>query len=66
MHFQCEEKIRRKKIGKIKGSLDSLDILSFRQYKEAVLPNILQNDFSSTKEAAPPEEPELELFLEEP
>jgi hypothetical protein len=32
---------------------------------EAVLPNVFQNGFNSTEEAAPPEEPELELFLEE-
>jgi len=30
------------------------------------LPNVFQNGSSSTKEAAPPKEPELELFLEEP
>jgi len=34
--------------------------------REAVLPNGLQNDFSSTKEVAPPEEPEPEPFLKEP
>jgi len=35
---------------------------------EAVLANSLQNDFSSTKEVAPPEEPEPEPepFLKEP
>ncbi|CAL4952417.1 unnamed protein product [Urochloa decumbens] len=33
---------------------------------EVVLPNFLQNGSSSTKEAAPPEEPEPEPFLEEP
>ncbi|RLM92185.1 heat shock protein binding protein [Panicum miliaceum] len=32
----------------------------------AVLPNVYQNGFNSTKEAAPQEEPEPELFLEEP
>ena len=32
----------------------------------AVLPNVFQNDFDSTQEAAPPEEPEPELFFEEP
>ena len=29
------------------------------------MPNIFQNDFGSTREAAPPEEPEPELFFEE-
>ena len=29
------------------------------------MPNIFQNDFSSTRKAAPPEEPEPELFFEE-
>ena len=28
--------------------------------------NVFQNDFDSTQEAAPPEEPEPELFFEEP
>jgi len=32
---------------------------------EAVLPNVSQNSSSSTREAAPPEEPEPELFLKE-
>lgn len=34
--------------------------------EDAVLPNVFQNGFSSTKYAGPPKEPELELFLEEP
>jgi hypothetical protein len=34
--------------------------------EDAILPNVFQNSFRSTKEAAPPEEPELELFSEEP
>jgi hypothetical protein len=38
----------------------------FKQTREAVLPNIFQNGSNSTREAAPPEEPELEPFLEEP
>jgi len=33
---------------------------------EAVLPNVFQNSSSSTKKAAPPEEPEPGLFLKEP
>ena len=37
-----------------------------KQSGEAVLPNIFQNGSNSTREAAPSEEPEPELFLEEP
>jgi len=38
----------------------------FKQTKEAVLPNVFQNGSNSTREAAPPEESELQPFLEEP
>ena len=38
----------------------------FKQTREAVLPNIFQNGSNSTREAAPSEKPEPELFLEDP
>jgi hypothetical protein len=37
-----------------------------KQSGEAVLPNVFQNGSNSTREAAPLEEPELELFSKEP
>ena len=37
-----------------------------KQLGRAVLPNNFQNGFCSTREVAPPKEPELESFLEEP
>ena len=37
----------------------------FKQTREVVLPNVFQNGSNSTREAAPSEEPEPELFLEE-
>ena len=33
---------------------------------EAVLPSVFQNSFFTIREAAPPEEPEPELFSEQP
>ena len=49
-----------------KGILDISHVLSIHKNQhEAVLPNTLQNGSSSTREAAPPEKPEPELFLEE-
>jgi len=47
--------------------LDISHVLSIHKNQhEAVWPNALQNGFSSTREAAPPEKPEPEPFLVEP
>jgi len=47
--------------------LDISHVLSIHKNQhEAVLPNALQNGSSSTRETAPPEKPEPELFLVEP
>jgi len=47
--------------------LDISHVLSIHKNQhEAVLPNALQNGSSSTREAAPQEKPEPELFLVEP
>jgi len=41
-------------------------LMYFKQSGGAVLPNVFQNSFNSTRKTAPPEEPEPQLFLKEP
>ena len=63
-----KEKERRKKgkEKKEKKNKGNLDILQPQYNGEAILPNIFENGSSSIREDAPPEEPEPELFSEEP
>ena len=59
----------KKKKEKKKKKIQRIAISTFYHLNpkcEAVMPNVLQNDSSSTREAAPSEEPEPELFLKEP
>ena len=61
-----KEKERKKRKRKEKKKKGNLDILQPQYNSEAVLSNIFENGSSSIREAAPPEEPEPELFSEEP
>ena len=56
-----EKRKKKKNMGK-----GNLDISHLNPTGEAILLNVFQNSFSFIREAAPPEELELEPFLKEP